>query len=65
MSVVPVVARIVARYVAGALVAAGWFMPEVGEQIAMDPDVLMFLGIAITGMVEGFYYAARRLGWST
>lgn len=61
-----VIARIVLRYLAGALVIKG-LLPE-DSGIATDPDVLnvveVTLGLAIGGVTEGWYWLARKFGWS-
>ncbi len=60
--------RIALRYVVGFLIAKG--ILSVGfEDVASDPDVvdMVTAGIAVVvGLaVEGWYYLARRFGWST
>lgn len=62
---VSVMARIVARYASGALVAYGLIPHEVGQELAMDPDVAIAIGAAIGALAEGFYALARKLGWTT
>ena len=61
-----VVARIMIRYIAGALVARG--LLDDGGILTADPDVARLvetgLGIATGAAVEAWYYAARRFGWS-
>lgn len=58
-------ARIILRYGAGALVAYGLLSHEVADGIARDPDLAIVLGGMIGLMVEGFYLAAKRRGWTT
>jgi len=61
---IPVIARIVARYLAGALVAFGALAAGSEAQIAADPEVLMILGGVIGAVTEGFYALARKQGWA-
>lgn len=64
-----VLIRIGLRYLAGALIAKGLIAPEVGMQLAADPDVLQALqlaaGVLFGAASEGAYYLARRFGWAT
>jgi hypothetical protein len=61
--------RILLRYGAGALVAYGLMSPALADQIAYDPDLIatveVLVGVALAGAVEGYYWAARKWGWST
>ena len=41
---VAVLSRIIARYLSGALVAYGVLPPEVGAELALDPDVALVRG---------------------
>lgn len=63
-----VITRILLRYAAGALVAHGLLASDVGNQLAMDPDVLAALEVGVGAILmaisEGWYYLARRFGWS-
>jgi preprotein translocase subunit Sec61beta len=59
------IARIILRYVAAALVTYGLVPLEVGAQIAVDPDLIAVLGLALGAMVEIGYALARRRGWAT
>jgi len=58
------IARIVLRYVAGFVIG-----PAVGAALANDPDVVNLatigVGIAIAALSEGWYWLAKRFGWST
>lgn len=62
------VSRILARYLAGALVAKGVIDAGSGAFFATDADVVgivqIVLGGAVSLVTEGFYYLARKLGWS-
>lgn len=60
-----VIARIVMRYLSGALVAYGILPVDVAEQVAVDPDVVLIVGTALAVITEGAYAAAKRLGWAT
>ena len=62
---IPVIARIVLRYLSGALVAYGLIPQEVGAEIAMDPDLALAVGAAIGVVTEGAYAFAKRKGWAT
>lgn len=55
--------RIIARYLAGALVAYGFFAP--GDAAVIEPDLALALGAAAGAAVEGLYAWARGHGWST
>jgi hypothetical protein len=65
----PAIARIILRYLSGALVAYGLLAPEDAAALAYDPqlvaDVAIGVGAALTFAVEGFYWAARKFGWRT
>lgn len=60
-----IIARIVLRYAAGALVAAGYMDADLGNQIGADPDVLIILGGVLGASVELAYAFAKRRGWAT
>lgn len=60
-----VIARIALRYLAAALVTAGYLDADLGAQIGADPDILVLIGSAIGLSVEMAYAAARKLGWAT
>jgi hypothetical protein len=60
-----VIARIALRYLAAALVTAGYLDADLGNQIGADPDLIMLVGLALGAGVEMAYAAARRLGWAT
>lgn len=55
--------RIALRYLAGFLLLKGIIPQELADQIAADPDLLALLGAGLTIAVEGFYFAAKKLGW--
>lgn len=60
--------RIALRYLAALLIARGVLSPDMGDIITSDPEIAMALqlgGGALVGIVaEGWYYLARRFGWS-
>jgi hypothetical protein len=62
-----VLVRILLRYGAGILIAKGLLAPEVGVEIARDPDVAMALqviaGLLVGALSEGWYVLAKRFGW--
>ncbi|KQZ81864.1 hypothetical protein ASD64_08880 [Mesorhizobium sp. Root157] len=59
-----VIIRIGLRYGAAYLVARGLLSPDDGATLATDHDVQMLLGTAMGAVAEGWYYLARRFGWS-
>jgi hypothetical protein len=63
-----VVVRIALRYLSGVLVARGLFGADDATAFSSDPDMRMMLetilGLAIAGVSEGWYWAARKFGWS-
>ncbi len=63
-AIIPVFARIIARYLAGALVAVGALAAGSEAKIAADPEVLMILGGILGAITEGFYALARKQGWA-
>jgi hypothetical protein len=62
---IAVVSRILARYLAAALMTTGLLAPDMAEAFGADPDVIIAFGALLTLGVEGLYVAAKRLGWST
>lgn len=60
-----VIARILLRYAAAALVTAGYLDADLGNQLGADPDMIMLAGFALGAGVEMAYAAAKRLGWHT
>lgn len=59
------IARILLRYISGALVTYGIFSAETGTQIAADPDLVLLIGAGIGGITEIGYVIAKRMGWAT
>jgi hypothetical protein len=61
-------ARIFLRYAAGPLLLLAFVPQEVVAKIVADPDVVnlttLGLGAAIPILVEGWYFLARKFGWS-
>lgn len=64
----PVLTRILLRYASGILVARGLLGADDGSIFASDPDVAALvetgLGLALGAATEGWYYLARKFGWS-
>jgi hypothetical protein len=53
-------ARILLRYGIGYIAGS-----ELGDQLAMDPDAVLVLSLALGAAVEGAYALAKRKGWKT
>lgn len=64
-----VIVRILLRYGAGALVAAGWLLASDANALANDQEVIdliiVAVGFAIAGVSEVWYWLARKAGWAT
>lgn len=60
-----VIARIALRYLAAALVTAGYLDADLGNQIGADPDLIMLVGLALGAGVEMAYAVAKKMRWST
>ncbi|WP_283178129.1 hypothetical protein [Gemmobacter sp. 24YEA27] len=58
-----VMARILARYVSGALVAYGVIDPGLGREMALDPDLALMIGTTLGALAEAGYALAVRFGW--
>ena len=56
-------ARIIARYLAGALVTWGFFTAPEASQL--NPDIVLIVGAVLGAGVEMAYTLARRMGWRT
>lgn len=61
----PVLARIILRYLSGALVAYGIIPHEVGAELAMDPDLALIVGAAVGAITEAAYAITKRKGGAT
>lgn len=59
-----VIVRIALRYGAGYLVLKGLLSAEDGTNFATDPDIQMLVGAGLGVVAEGWYWAARKFGWS-
>lgn len=59
-----VLIRIGLRYGAAVLVARGFLTDDAGSSLATDPDIQLALGVALGAAAEGWYFLARRFGWS-
>ena len=57
------ISRILARYIAGALVAYGFFAP--GDAALIEPDLALAIGAVAGAAVEGLYAWAKAKGWKT
>ena len=55
--------RIIARYIAGALVTYGLFTPQ--DAAVINPDLVFIIGMVLGGIVELAYTYAKRVGWMT
>lgn len=55
-------ARIILRYLVGAAFVGS---PAIGKQLAMDPDMVMMVSVAIGAGVEAAYTWAKRKGGAT
>lgn len=60
--------RIFLRYVAGVMLAAGYFSDDVAQMIVGDEELVQFLAnaaaMAIAAGTEFWYWLSRRFGWS-
>lgn len=54
------IARILLRYVVGALVSYGLIGAETGEFLAVDPDLALVVAGIMSAAVEGGYALAKR-----
>lgn len=54
------IARIILRYVVG---AAFMGSSAIGEQIALDPDIVEILAVFVGVGIEAAYTLAKRWGW--
>ena len=54
--------RILARYIASALVTYGALAAP--DAAAVEPDIAMALGIVLAAVTEAAYVLAHRWGWS-
>lgn len=55
-------ARIILRYIVGAGVMGSF---AIGDNLAADPDLVLYLSLAIGAAVEAGYALAKRKGWKT
>ena len=55
-------ARILLRYVAGAGIMGS---QALGNQLAADPDLVLYLSLGLAAVVEAAYAYAKRKGWAT
>ncbi|WP_420344631.1 hypothetical protein [Paenirhodobacter sp.] len=62
---IAVIARIIMRYLSGALVAWGLITAEAGQALGSDADLTLLLGVAIGAVAEWGYALAKKYGWAT
>ena len=55
-------ARILLRYISGALVSYGVLAN--GTDLSLNPDMVLVLGVALGAVAEAFYALAKKRGWS-
>ena len=55
-------ARIVLRYAVGAGIMGS---ATIGNQLAADPDLVLYVALGIGAAVEAGYAIAKRKGWAT
>ena len=64
-----VIVRIALRYLAAYLVAKGVLDQALGDTLAMDPDfaaaLTVVVGFLIGAATEGWYWLAKKFGWTT
>ena len=60
----PQLARVLARYLASALMTVGFIAPELGAQLSRDPEVIGLIGLAIGAGTETAWALAVRKGWA-
>lgn len=65
MDLIPVVSRIILRYLSGALVAYGMIPVEAGAALAVDQELALVLGAAIGAATEGVYAWVKSRGGNT
>lgn len=59
------IARIVLRYIIGALLAYGWISADAADMLAVDPDIAILIAGLLSAVVEGGYALAKRRGGAT
>ena len=55
-------ARIVLRYLSGALVSYG--VLSQGTDLSLDPDLVLALGVTLGAVAEAAYAIAKKRGWT-
>lgn len=58
-------ARIILRYGAGFLAASGWLDRDTSNMLAVDPDIQLALAGGLLALSEGWYWLAKKFGWTT
>lgn len=56
------IARIIARYLVGAVFAGS---PLLAEQLATDQNIIMVLSAIVGFLIEWLYALAKKRGWAT
>lgn len=56
------IARIILRYLIGAGIAGS---TQIGDYLAADPDLVLYVSLGLGAAVEGVYAFAKRKGWAT
>ena len=60
---IPQLARVLARYLAGFLMTMGMFAPAEAEAWGRDPATLALVGAGIAALTETLWAQALRRGW--
>ena len=61
---IPQLARVLARYLASAMMTVGFVAPGLGAEMARDPEVIGLLGLALGAGTETAWALAVRRGWA-
>ena len=61
MSYAPL-ARIILRYIVGAGIMGS---AQIGDQLAADPDLILYASMGVGAVVEAAYALSKRKGWNT
>lgn len=59
------IARILLRYIIGAVAAYGWISADTANALAVDPDLVLIVAGVLSAVVEGAYGYAKRTGGTT
>lgn len=62
------IARIISRYIVGAILMKAGIDATTAASVGADPDVVVVVqagvGLGVAVVTEGFYALARRFGWA-